>query len=307
MPARFHVRIEMYDTILVPTDGSDHAVRAAEHARYLARTFDATIHVVTVVDVEAAGGAFDAGGVDEAFVDRLESEGERTVGEIESLLDDAEAVETAVLRGEPSEAILEYAAEHDAELLAMGTHGRTGVRRYVAGSVTERVIRLADAPVLTVRATERSSASDYDDLLIPTDGSEPAAAAVDHGLEIAGRTGARVHAVNVVDVGGLGATPDYTVPAELLSELRSQGEAATEAVADRARDAGLEATTAVKEGHPARDIVQYADDNDVDLVAMGTAGRTGLNRYLLGSTTERVVRHAEQPVLAVNARDRTEN
>jgi len=63
----------MYDTILVPTDGSEHAVRAAEHARYLADAFDATVHVVTVVDVQTAAGPFDAGGVSAEFVARLES------------------------------------------------------------------------------------------------------------------------------------------------------------------------------------------------------------------------------------------
>jgi nucleotide-binding universal stress UspA family protein len=60
----------------------------------------------------------------------------------------------------------------------------------------------------------------------------------------------------------------------------------------------------VREGFPASDLLDYADEHDVDLIAMGTAGHTGLGRYLLGSTTERIVRHAEMPVLAVNARDR---
>jgi nucleotide-binding universal stress UspA family protein len=292
----------MYDTILVPTDGSEHAVRAAEHGLYLARTFDATVHVVNVVDVQAAAGPFGAGGVDEEYIRRLEAEGERTIETVEAVVEATDAVETAVVRGRPSEAILDYVDEHGVDLVAMGTHGRTGVERYVAGSVTERVVRLAEVPVLTVRAVERSRVGDgYDEVLVPTDGSEAAAAAVEHAVAVAARTGARLHAVNVVDVGRFAAGPDYNPPLELMRYLEDAGETATERVAERARDAGVDAVTAVREGTPARELLDYADENDVDLVAMATAGRTGLSRYLLGSTTERVVRHAEVPVLAVDA------
>lgn len=295
---------EMYDTILVPTDGSDHAVRAAEHGRSLARAFDATVHVLNVVDVQAAAGLFDAGGVDEEFVERLEAEGEAAIEDVEAVVGADGTLRTAVRRGKPGGTILDYAEETDADLLAMGTHGRTGVRRYVAGSVTEHVVRHATAPVLTVRATDRSVVEgDYDDVLVPTDGSDPATAAVDHALAVAEATGARVHALNVVDVGALATDPEYTVPADVVNSLEAQGEKATDAIATRAQEAGLDTVTAVHEGFPASSIVEYADENDVDLVAMGTTGRTGLSRYLLGSTAERVLRHAEMPVLAVNARD----
>lgn len=298
----------MYDTILVPTDGSDHAVRAAEHGFYLGRAFDATVHVVNVVDVKSAGGLFDAGGVDEAFLERLEARGEEDIDAVEAVAGEGDDLVAAVVRGEPRDAILEYADEHDADLLAMGTHGRTGVSRYVAGSVTEGTVRLAGVPVLTASATDRSRmAGDYDDVLIPTDGSEFAAEAVDHGIAIAEKAGARVHAVYVVDVGALATSPGYTPPGQVIEHLESEGERATNAVASWAREAGLEATTHVREGYPARELLDYADEQDVDLISMGTAGRTGLSRYLLGSTTERVIRHADVPVLVVNARERGED
>lgn len=294
----------MYDTILVPTDGSGHSVRAAEHGYYLARLFDATVHVINVVDVQRAGGMFDAGGVDQAFVDRLKEEGKEAVETVEAVGDERDAVKTAVVTGDPAETILEYADDHGADMIAMGTHGRTGLDRYVAGSVTERVVRLATVPVLTVRATDRSRiAGDYDDVLVPTDGSETAAAAVDHGLAIAQPADARIHAVNIVDVGGLVASPDNTPPPEVLERLTSEAEAMTDRIATHARELELEAVTAVREGFPARDLLEYTEENDIDLVAMGTAGRTGLNRYLLGSTTERLIRHAEMPVVAINTRE----
>ncbi|MFB6141803.1 MAG: universal stress protein [Halorientalis sp.] len=297
----------MYDRVLVPTDGSEHAVRAAEHATHLAGLFDATVHLVHVVDLSRAAGPFDAGGVDEAFLDRLEAEGERTIADNEDSIDAPGEVQTSILDGNPVDEILEYAADHDIELLAMGTHGRTGVKRAVAGSVTERVVRLADVPVLTVRNTERSGVrGEYEEVLVPTDGSDYAEAAVDHAIAIAEAAGARIHALNVVDLGDLAVTPEYSPPPDVIERLESRGEDTAERVADRARSVGLDAVTHVQEGLPARDILEYVDEHDVDFVGMGTAGRTGLTRYLLGSTTERVVRHAEVPVLTVNARNATQ-
>ncbi|MFB6073559.1 MAG: universal stress protein [Haloarculaceae archaeon] len=297
----------MYDTILVPTDGSDHAVRAAAHARALARRFDATVHVLAVVDVPSAAGPLDAGSVDESFLDRLEAESDRHVDAITATFAETDPLRRAVRRGEPTAAILAYAAEVGADLLAMGTHGRSGITRYVAGSVTERVLRRAPAPVLTVRATEQSRETDYDEILVPTDGSEAATAAVEHALAVAERTGARVHAVNVVSLASVDVDPEYSVPSDLLDHLEARGEAATEAIAGRAREAGLEAVTAIRNGVPDRELLAYADSEGIDLIAMATAGRTGLSRFLLGSTAERVVRHAEVPVLAVNVRDRVES
>ncbi|MDS0295032.1 universal stress protein [Halogeometricum luteum] len=295
----------MYDDILVPTDGSEHAGRAAQHAGYVAGLFGATVHLVSVVDVQAAAGAFNAGGVDKAFTDRLEAEGQRAVEAAEAEITGADAVRTAVVRGRPDKVILDYADENDVDLVVMGTHGRTGLTRYVAGSVTERVLRLSEVPVLTVRAAEGREASGYEEVLVPTDGSEYAEAAVDHGLAVAEAAGARVHAVNVVDLGGMTASATYGLPEDVVARIEADGEAATEEVASRARDRGLEAVTDVRRGSAARTLLDYVDRKDIDLVVMGTAGRTGLDRYLLGSTTEGVVRRSDAPVLAVNARNRT--
>lgn len=296
----------MYDTILVPTDGSEHAQRAAEHAAILATVFEASVHVLAVVDVDAAAGPFSAGGVDEEYLGRLDTNAQETVDSVaDSIADPDLTVHTDLRRGAPSEEILEYVSEFGVDAIAMGTHGRTGVSRFVAGSVTESVLRKSPVPVLTVRATERSETRDgYQDVMIPTDGSEAASLAIDHGLAIAEAFDARVHAVNIVDIGALSSGGDYSFPQELLEAMRDAGQEATEPIADRARESGLEAVAEVVEGFPAKGLLEYADDNDVDLIAMATAGQTGFSRFLMGSTTERVVRHAEMPVLAVNARRR---
>jgi len=294
----------MYDPIVIPTDGSDHARRAAIHALGVAEAVDAAVEVVSVLDVAAAAGPIDAGGLDDRFLDRLTAERERALQSIESIAADRgiENVTTSVIRGRPADAILKHASERDAGLLAMGTHGRTGVRRFVLGSVTEEVITRASVPVLTARSTEAPLETHYDEVLIPTDGSEFATVAVDHGVELAGLFDARVHALTVTNIDTV-AGSRAAIPSSVLEDVRSAGETATEEIATAAERVGLEAVTAVRKGTPASGILDYADANEIDLIAMGTAGRTGPSRFLLGSTTERVVRHANVPVLAVPAPD----
>ncbi|WP_123621431.1 universal stress protein [Halorubrum sp. CSM-61] len=168
----------MYDQILYPTDGSDGSKAAAEHVRELASAFDATVHVLCVVDsrhVEiGTGGGFLAedgsalsedpmeearagtvGGYDDANDrrDAMVEHGETLVEEASASVGDVETT-TAVESGTPHETILEYADENDVGLVVMGTRGRTGVERYLLGSVTEKVVRLSDVPVVTVRAGE---------------------------------------------------------------------------------------------------------------------------------------------------------
>ncbi len=294
----------MYDTVLVPTDGSDHAVRAAGHAAALAERFDATVHVLAAVDVQGAAGAFDAGGVTETFVERLERRADDDLAATARPVD-GDRVTTARVRGRPSEAILDYAADQGVDAIAMGTHGRTGVERYVAGSVTERVLRRADVPVLTARAADgddNDAPIEYDAVLVPTDGSAAAEAAVDHAVAVAEACDATVHALSVIDLTATATSPELSVPPDLIEAREAAAESATAAVAERAREAGLDVETAVRSGSPASTVLNYAETVGADLVAMGTTGRTGLSRHLLGSTTERVVRHADMPVLAVNAR-----
>lgn len=294
----------MYDTILVPTDGSDHAHTAAAQASTLAAAFDAQVHVLGVVDVDAAAGPINAGGVDEAYVDRLREDARES---IEGTADQiAGEWTTAIREGRPTDEIVEYVREQDVDLVCMGTHGRTGVRRFVAGSVTEDVLRRSPVPVLTARAVEGVTAGGYDDVLLPTDGSERAGAALAHCQAIASAFDATVHVLTVVDVGAINASTDYAVSGEVLERLRESGSETVESTARRLGDGGVDTVTAVREGYPASDILEYTEELGIDLVTMATAGQTGLSRFLLGSTTERVVRHAEVPVVAVNARDQDE-
>jgi nucleotide-binding universal stress UspA family protein len=294
----------MYDRILVPTDGGEQALRAAEHGRYLAEVFDATLHVLYVLDDEGVTGGPGEGETTDDSPTDAEASGRRAIAALRERAPSDRPVRTALRRGTPAEAVLDYVDEFDVDLLAMGTHGRTGVDRFVTGSVTERVLRRAPVPVVTVRVTDRSDvAAGYGDVLVPTDGSAAATAAAEHGLAIADETGANVHVLTVVEAGDVADGTGDAPPEEATTDLDAEGEDAAADVATQAAAEGLDTTTEVREGSPAEAVLSYVEEHGVDLVVMGTTGRTGSGRYLLGSTTERVVRHAPVAVLAVNARD----
>lgn len=135
----------MYDSILLSTDGSEGTAAAISEAISLAETFDATIHALFVVDERDEMTSYDM------VVENLEREAEAA---LDAVGRDAEAagvpVEKHLRRGVPSEEIVDGAEAYGADLIVMGTHGRTGVDRFLhAGSTTERVVRRAPLPVLT--------------------------------------------------------------------------------------------------------------------------------------------------------------
>jgi nucleotide-binding universal stress UspA family protein len=291
----------MYDSILVPTDGSAGAETAAEHAFSLAAAFDAEVTVLSVVD---------AGPVGDAVADRreaLEQAAQESVEAVARNADDELPVRTAVKRGRPYETIREYIDHAGIDLVTMGTHGRTGLDRLLLGSVAERVVRTSPVPVLTARADDGDAEgavagvdSTYESVLVPTDGSEAATAAVEHALAVAERYDATVHVLSVVDMEALAGASSVgmSVP-DVAQDLEAEHEAAAETIADRCERRGIEVEIRVEQGTPHRAIDRYVDERGIDLVTMGTHGRTGLDRLLLGSVTDRVIRTSSVPVLTV--------
>ncbi|MFB6127497.1 MAG: universal stress protein [Halolamina sp.] len=139
----------------------------------------------------------------------------------------------------------------------------------------------------------------YDDILVPTDGSPAVDRAVDHAVDLAQRHDAQVHALYIVDSSAFSSLEGGTDA--IIEALEEEGHAAVEAVTDAAENAGLDATSTVRTGTPHTSILEYVEEAAVDAVVMGTHGRTGLDRMLLGSVAEKVVRHAEVPVMTVHA------
>ncbi|MFC7173658.1 universal stress protein [Haloplanus litoreus] len=132
----------------------------------------------------------------------------------------------------------------------------------------------------------------YSDILLPTDGSPGAQAAIEHGLEIAQQYEATVHALYVVDTRLSRSGP-------LLESLQRDGRETVRELEVAGTRVGLSVVTEVVEGVPAQEILEYRATQGIDLIVMGTQGRTGVARFVIGSVAERVVRHSPVPVLTV--------
>ena len=139
----------------------------------------------------------------------------------------------------------------------------------------------------------------YDTILVPTDGSDGTAAVLEHALSIADDD-ATVHGLYVMDRRRYTAAPDEETEA-VKAALRAEGEQALAFQRETVADAGVTVETALRDGIPHRTILEYAGEHDVDLIVIGTHGRTGPDRLVtLGSTTDRVVKNGDVPVLVVD-------
>ena len=137
----------------------------------------------------------------------------------------------------------------------------------------------------------------YEEILVPTDGGPAAGAAVAHAIELAASEDARIHGLFVVDESPYASMGSGA--AEIIETIQQDGEQAVHNIAEEADSVGVDSTETVATGGASERITEYADENDIDVIVMGTHGREGLDRYLLGSVTERVVRSSDVPVLTV--------
>jgi len=286
----------MYDDILLPFDGSDGAAAVLQHTADLAEGFDATVHVLFVADTTRDSVTV----VEGQTVDALAERGEDIVGEAERTLRAAGVdYDSDVVQGNPAPTIAEYAEQYGHDLVVMPTHGRRGVSRYLAGSVTEKVVRLSSVPVLTARMQDDERlAFPYENVLIPADGSAGAIRAAKHGFALADALDATVHALSVVDTAFAG----YDVRSP------SAGEAAANDALDElemaAAEHGIDSVVRhVDQGGPVDCIRDCIETADIDAVVMGTTGRRGADRILLGSVAEKTVRSAPVPVITVGGPD----
>lgn len=287
------------DRILWPMDFSRGAEKAFSHAAALANWHDAELHVFNVRE----GGEK----VREEMAERFPlSEGylanflDASGRPSEPLdLDALSIVQEQVDAPSPAEAIVDYAEEHDVDLTVMGTHGRRGLRRLLIGSVVEEVLRTAPCPVFTVRADdEERSAWNVRNILVPVDFSEGADNAVRYAKELALTYGAQItllHAVEEVMYPSAYGMEMADIPGpEVIDRVESS-------LAEMAREEiGYEHVVVESViGYAPSVILDYQKEHDVDLTVISTHGRSGIERLLLGSVTERVVRRATAPVFVV--------
>jgi len=141
----------------------------------------------------------------------------------------------------------------------------------------------------------------YRNIVIATDGSENSQRAISYGIEIAKLSGATVHALYVVDTVYFSSIPMDAGWEIMYETLKGEGEKAISEVKERGEIAGVEVREVLLEGHPSNEIINFADNNNADLIVVGTLGKTGLDRFLMGSVAEKVVRGSKVPVLVVRS------
>jgi nucleotide-binding universal stress UspA family protein len=289
--------------VLVPTDFSALADVAIEQALELCERHGAVLHMLHAVVLHAD----DPNDPAHHFPDSEEIQGrleEIAASRMEVRLEAAGSVDVEVVRAQrrgiaAAPVILEYAAEVEADVIVMSTHGRRGLGRAFLGSVTEEVVRVSEIPVLTVRrGAGEERGPGFESVLVPVDFSEHSAQAIRYASGICRSYGARLHVVHVFEppihpevyIGGGSVLPDFRT---LETDL-------TSALADFATGAGAaEAVTHVVEGRAVSGILDVAAESGTDLIVIATHGLTGLKHVLLGSVAERVVRRAMCPVLTV--------
>jgi nucleotide-binding universal stress UspA family protein len=206
----------MYDQILYPTDGSEPAESALDYALRIASEHEATIHILNVVDTSRDSLSRIQGEV----IDALKREGEQIVDEAaQRATERGLSVISEVRQGTPSTSIVEYSRQVDIDLVVMPTHGRRGLKRFLLGSVTERVINTAEIPVITVNPDrDRPLTYPCQDLLVPTDGSRGAELALWEGIAVAKATGATLHLLHVIEMGSLGPDARSVLKEGVLTE-----------------------------------------------------------------------------------------
>lgn len=299
----------MYSQILVPLDGSKTAETVLPLARCFAGSLQVPVELLAVVDiaeiarsVAAEHGAIIRTLVDDAtrrFDDYLEGVAKNFP---------CGKVHWSVQRGNAAEAIIESAQAKKQTLIAMATHGRSGLDRWLVGSVTEKVLRGASNSTLVVRAKEEKKPAwemaTLKRVIVPLDGSELSERILPYVEELAKDLDLEVMLIRVY--GGLLAAGDgFYNPGQIdaiIARLRAESVAYLARKTDDIKTKGLNNVSfAAKEGLDADEIIAMAGETPDTLIAMCTHGRSGVQRWALGSVTETVVRHSDNPVLVLRA------
>ena len=297
------------DKILFPTDFSESAQQALDYALFLAEQFEAELHLLHAVVLHAHDPSEDGSDFPEPpeILKRLFEIADSEMGRIlEQNKSKTFSLKEAKVRGfSAGSVILDYAAENEIDLIVMGTHGRRGAARIFIGSVAAEVVRQATCPVLTLH--KRSSDKKMprvETIVVPVDFSDHSSTAVTYAKEIASITGARLQLLHVIEEP---TYPYFYAPvadvslAANLEHLREKTDAALDKLIYETQGPTVPTEKHVVTGTPSIEITRFAEEEGSDLIVIPTHGLTGVERMLLGSTAERVVRLAACPVLAIKS------
>ena len=306
----------IFRRILVPLDGSNTAESALPYARALAENLDAKVELLEVVDLaELAGKVSDPA----AFANNLRDHANRR---LEYLTRIAESFPRArskcrVEQGSPATVIIEAAAADKETLIIMASHGRSGLQRWLLGSVAEKVLRGATNPLLLVRAAQPAASAGqaaFGSIVVPLDGSQLAELALAPALELARSLKLEIVLVRTFEMPATAyyrgddypASAAAFIPsyAEVVDELSREAREYLDSKVKELRGQGLEhVRSKVPEGNAAEQVIDLARSHKDSLIAMCTHGRSGMKRWMLGSVTEKVVHYSSTPVLVIPAKN----
>jgi len=294
------------EKLLCPTDGSPHARHALEYAVALAKWYGAEIHALRVLapipPTWEMPAAVNLGELETGVK-------ERVLEEVEELLTDARgagvAAHAEVLIGRESVEIVERARTLPADLVVMGTHGRGGFEKWVLGSITEKVIRQAPCPILTVTLPVEDAPPPgqrpFERILCAVDFSKHSARALTFALSLAQQADAHLtlaHVLEPIADENLEVYAGHTV-GELRPELEARSRERLRATIPEDARNWCDPDELIVYGRPWEAILDAVKDTNSDLLVMGVHGRSAVDLALFGSTTNHVVRGAHCPVLVV--------
>lgn len=287
------------ENLLLCTDGSEFSEGAVREAINLAKTCSSRLFALSVVETNPEY---------ETMAPQLvEKEIEKARTYLDAVKERASRenvnCETIVRQGEDSyRYVVEEAAKRHAEMIIMGRRGRTGLKRLMMGSVTAKVIGHAPCDVLVV---PRAARVELKRVLVATDGSRYSDAAAMQAIGIAKRCGAELTVISVVPSETI--SPLDIVHSEMQRELisekeRKAAECNVRNIQDVAEKNGVNVKGFVRAGKPYEAIISAADERKADLIVVGSHGRTGIEKLLMGSVTERVIVLSPCAVLVVKAK-----
>jgi nucleotide-binding universal stress UspA family protein len=292
--------------VLYPTDFSEPAALALPLAARIAREHGAELHALHALVLHAAD-AVEANKLFPKMEDALQELEQWAGSRMRSQLEE-HGVEDLVVhevreRGfSVAPVVLEYAEEHDIDLIVMGTHGRRGLRHLLVGSVAEEVVRHAPCPVVTVRERPTLQSAQWPGRVVaPVDFSEASDLGLAYARELAGGAGARVDLLHVIEPVTV-PDPYVTGTAGFAFDVEAARGSVRNALEERSDsifgpDVPYEIHIDV--GRPAARIADFAAEVGADLIVMASHGRSGIDRVLLGSVASGVIRRASPPVMIV--------
>lgn len=286
----------MYSTIVVGYDESETSKAALKEASLRVRNKDGNLYLVHAVYFDQEEFAILPSQMEKRFEagTHVCLQAKNQLAEQYSLNG---SVESFVCEGEPSDVLIDIAEGKKADLIALGTYGRRGLKRLLMGSVTSEVILKAPCDVLVVKRPCSDCTGSYRSILVPFDGSEYSSKAMARAVELARTESADLTVLYVI--------PRYEEMVEfyrsegIRQSMRAEGEKVVAQAKKIADAANVPVTAEIREGHAADEIVAAAAANGNDLIAMGTYGWKGVSKAIMGSTTNRVISNAGCPILVV--------